>query len=249
MVIQEEDTGVALAKFANVCVIIITAAAVVAVVLGILILGKLSPLAKGVEELRAKGEANAAALAETQEFAEAAAPDYNLAVGFFAPASTKELPLTDSTGAKVGKVTNVEFRVYNVAPPAETPPTRKEAPEEEEAEEPAGEEVAPPPAPAPAPALRRAEGVSVTVTFPPDVDVATVAATGAAVQKFPGATGTLVTLDWSPGRPLHPDTYFSFRARVKPKKKGDYELKVVADANNAFAAAPSFTGKLRLTAN
>jgi hypothetical protein len=36
---------------------------------------------------------------------------------------------------------------------------------------------------------------------------------------------------------------------VKAKKKGEYELAVVADANNAYAAAPSFTGKLRLVAN
>jgi len=248
MAIQEEDTGAALARFADVCVIIITAAALVAVVLGVLVLGKLGNLGGGVEELRAKAEANAAALAETQEFAEAAAPDYNLAVGFLAPASKKEPPLTDSTGARVGKVTDVEFRVYNVAPPAEAPPPRKEV-TEEEAEEPAGEEAAPPPAPTPAPALRRAEGVSVTVMFPADVDVTTVAAAGATVQKFPRGAGTLVTLDWGAGRPLHPDTYFSFRARVKPKKKGDYELGVVADANNAFAAEPSFTGKLRLTAN
>jgi hypothetical protein len=202
-----------------------------------------------VEELRAKGEANAAALADTQGFAEAAAPDYNLTVGFFAPASTKEIPLTDSTGAKVGKVTNVELRVYNVAPPAEAPPPKKEATEEEEAEESGGEEAPPPPAPIAAPAPRRAEGVSVTVMFPADVGVTTVAATGANVKKFPRPTGTLVTLDWGAGRPLHPDTYFSFRARVKPVKKGDYEMTVVADANNAFAAQPSFIGKLRLTAD
>ena len=244
MAIQEEDTGAALAKFADVCVIIITAAAIVAVVLGVLVLGKLGPLAKGVEELRAKGEANAAALAETQEFAEAAAPDYNLAVGFYNAASTKDPPLTDTTGAKVGKVTDVEFRVYNVAPPAAAPPPRKEATEEAAEEAPAEEKPAPPAA------LRRAEGVSVTVAFPADVEVATVAAPGATTQKFtaPGG-GTLVTVDWPTGRPLHPETHFAFRARVKPKKKGDYELAVVADANNAFAAAPSFTAKLRLAAN
>lgn len=245
MAIQEEDTGAALAKFADVCVIIITTAAIVAVILGILVLGKLGNLAGGVEELRAKGEANAAALADTQEFAEAAAPDYNLAVGFVAPEAKKEPPLADSKVVKVAKAANVELRVYNVAPPAEAPPPRKEATEEAEEEAPAGEK----PAPAPAPALRRAEGVSVTVAFPADVGVTTVTATGATVRKFPRPGGTLVTVDWGAGRPLHPDTYFAFRARVKAKKKGEYELAVVADANNAYAAAPSFTGKLRLVAN
>jgi hypothetical protein len=247
MVIEQEDTGAALAKFADVCVIVLTAAAIVAVVVGALLLSKLGSVAGGVEELRARAEANAAALAETQEFAEAAAPDYNLAVGFFGPASKKEPPLAENTGAKVGRATDVEFRVYNVAPPAEAPPPRKEAAEAEGEEAPAAEE--PAPAPRPAPALRRAEGVSVTVAFPPDVDVTTVSAAGATVQKFPRAGGTLVTVDWPAGRALHPDTYFAFRARVRPAKKGEYELAVVADASNAFAAAPSFVGKLRLTAN
>jgi hypothetical protein len=243
MAIEQEDTGAALAKFADVCVIILTAAAIVAVVVGVLLLGKLGTVAGGVEELRAKADANAAALAETREFAEAAAPDYNLAVGFFGPASTKEPPLAESTGVRAGRSTYVEFRVYNVAPPAEAPPRREAAEEEEEA--PAAEER---PAPAPPPALRRAEGVSVTVAFPADVDVTTVSAAGATTQKFPRAGGTLVTVDWPAGRPLHPDTYFAFRARVRPAKKGEYELAVVADASNAFAVAPSFTGKLRLTA-
>lgn len=244
MVHHEEDTGAALAKFADVCAIIITAAAIVAVVVGVLVLGKLGTLAGGVEELRAGAEADAEALADTREFAEAAAPDYNLAVGFPAAEAEKEPPLTDNKVVKAGKATYVELRVYNVTPPPETPaPGKEEAVEEEGA--PAEEK----PAPAPPPALRRAEGVSVTVAFPADVEVAAVKAPGATAQKFPRPGGTLVTVDWPTGRPLHPDTYFAFRARVKAKKKGEYELVVVADANNAYAAAPSFTGKLRLVAN
>jgi hypothetical protein len=244
MVNHEEDTAAALAKFADVCAIIITAAAIVAVVVGVLVLGKLGKLAGGVEELQAKAAANAEALADTREFAEAAAPDYNLAVGFPVAEAKKEPPLTDSKVVKAGKATYVELRVYNVTPQPETPAPRKEEAVEEEGA-PAEEK----PAPAPPPALRRAEGVSVTVVFPADVEVAAVKAPGATVQKFPRPGGTLVTVDWPTGRPLHPDTYFTFRARVKAKKKGEYELAVVADANNAYAAAPSFTGKLRLVAN
>ncbi len=244
MVNYEEENGAALAKFAHVCTIIITAAAIVAVVVGIMIYAKLGPVAAGIAELRAKAEANAEALAKTSEFAQAAAPDYNLAVGFFAPEAEKEPPLADSNVVKAGKVTNVQFRVYNVAPAAEKQPEEEPAAGEEgeEAEE---EKAAPTPAHAP----RRAEGVSVTVAFPADVDVAAVAAPGATLHRFPRAGGTLVAMDWSAARPLHPDTYFAFRARVKAKEKGDYELAVVADANNPFAAAPSFTGKLRLVAN
>lgn len=242
MVNYEEENGAALAKFAHVCTIIITAAAIVAVIVGIMIYAKLGPVVTGVAELRDKAEANAEVLAKTSEFAQAAAPDYNLAVGFFAPEAEKEPPLADSNVVKAGKATSVEFRVYNVAPPAEKQP-KEEPAAGEEAKAPAEEK------PAPAPAPRRAEGVSVTVAFPADVDVAAVAAAGATVRKFPRAGGTLVAIDWSAARPLHPDTYFGFRARVKAKKKGDYELAVVADANNPFAAAPSFTGKLRLVAN
>jgi len=245
MVLQEEDAGPGLAKVADFCVIITTAAAVVAVILGVLVLGKLGPLAKGVEELRAKGEANAAALGTTAVFAEAAAPDYNLAVGFVAAEAQREPALSNSAAVKAGKAADVELRVYNVAPPPAAPaPKKEEAPAEEGA--PTAEKK---PAPPPAPVLRRAEGVSVTMVFPAGVDVAAVTAPGAAVQKFPRADGTLVTVDWAAGRPLHPDTYFAFRARVKAPKKGEYDVAVVADANNAFAAAPSFTGKLKLIAN
>jgi hypothetical protein len=244
MVNYEEENGAALAKFAHVCTIIITAAAIVAVVVGVLVLGKLGEVAGGVEELRTKAEANAEALAMTSAFAQDAAPDYNLAVGFFEAEAKKEPPLADSSVVKAAKATSVEFRVYNLAPAAEKQPEEEPA-AGEEGEEAAEEK----PGPTPAPGPRRAEGVSVTVAFPAGVDVAAVAAPGATVQRFPRAGGTLVAVDWSAARPLHPDTYFAFRARVNAKKKGDYELAVVADANNAFAAAPSFTGKLRLVAN
>ncbi len=165
-------------------------------------------------------------LSSTQEELEIARPHYNLVVGFFDPDAKSNQQIKDEISLTLGKTEQLDIRIWNITIPV--------MPEEK---------------PKSGEATRRADDVSCIIEFPScfNVSLPYTIYSGVYPQRvYQYGGGYLVGIDYGEDYALHPDTNFVFRVNVTPYKKGDFQIKVTADANNPNTPEPSFQGELTI---